>query len=94
MREMEVTYLMQQYDFLLTWRPVSGLGDVFTPAPGVVAHLPQHALSEAEALQHWLAAGGGLDVAFRYGLEIIAGDDALTRYSQESYGEEVQARTV
>jgi len=92
-RGMDVTRLAQQYapDFLLMWRPVSGLGDVFTPDPGA-AHLSrangQHAPSEAEALQRWLAAGGELDVASLYGLEIIAGDETLDRFSNEPFGEE------
>ncbi|GHO65417.1 hypothetical protein KSC_043090 [Ktedonobacter sp. SOSP1-52] len=78
-------------DFLLTWRPGSGLRDVFRPDPGA-ANLSrangQHALSEAEALQRWLAAGGELDIASRYDLEIIAGDGALDPFSIEPSGEE------
>ncbi|HEU5379036.1 MAG TPA: hypothetical protein VFV38_26735 [Ktedonobacteraceae bacterium] len=101
-RGVEVTNLAQQHapDFLLTWRPVASLGDVFTPDPAA-AHLSrangQHATSEAEALQRWLAAGGDLDVASRYGLEIIAGDETLDRFSNEPSGEEAthgQSRTV
>lgn len=85
-----MTCLTQQHapDFLLMWRPVSGLRDVFTPDPGA-AHLSrangQHATSEAEALRRWLAAGGELDVVSRYGLEIIAGDDALDRCSKKGW---------
>ena len=92
-RGVEGTRLTQQQapDFLLMWRPVSVLRDVFTPDPGA-AHLTrtngQHAPSEAEALQNWLAAGGDLDVASRYGLEIIVGDGALDRFSKELSGEE------
>ncbi len=101
-RGVEGTRLIQPHapDFLLTWRPVSGLGDVFTPEFGAT-HLSrangQHAPSEAEALQRWLAAGGELDVASLYGLEIIADDDTLDRFSKEPSGEEAnpgQSRTV
>jgi len=45
-------------------------------------------MSEAEALQCWLADGGDLDVAALYGLEIIVGEDALDRFSQENPWEE------
>jgi len=92
-RKMDVMRLAQQQapDFLLTWRPVSVLRDVFTPDPGA-AHLfranGQHAPSEAEALRRWLAAGGELDVASLYGLEIIVGDDALNRFSKGQSEEE------
>ena len=92
-RGVEVRHLTKQHapDFLLTWRPVSSLRDVFTPDLGT-AHLSRangrEATSEAEALQRWLAAGGDLDVASLYGLEIIVGDDALDRFSQEQPREE------
>jgi len=101
-RGTEVTRLAHQHapDFLLTWRPMTGPRDVFTPDPGA-AYLSgangQHATSEAEALQRWLAAGGDLDVASRYGLEIIAGDETLDRFSNKPSGEEAthgQSRTV
>jgi hypothetical protein len=101
-RGVDVTHLTQQHapDFLLTWRPASVLRDVSTPDPGAV-HLSrangQHAPSEAEAFRRWLAAGGELDVASQYGLEIMVGDDTLDWFSKAPSGEEAnpgQSRTV
>jgi hypothetical protein len=84
-----VKHLTSQHapDFLLTWRPVLVARDVFTPDLGA-AHTGRDALPEAEALQRWLVADGDLDVASRYGLAIIVGDDALDRCSKEQSGEE------
>ena len=92
-RGVEVRHLTKQHapDFLLTWRPVSSLRDIFTPDLRT-AHLSRangrEATSEAETLQRWLAAGGDLDAASLYGLEIIVGDDVLDRFSQEQPKEE------
>lgn len=68
-------------DFLLTWRPVSRKRQAYEPEGDEVnlarAKL-QAAASEAEALRLWLAAGGDLDRAFLYDLDILV-DDETTR---------------
>ena len=71
-------------DFLYTWRRASLERQVYAPeGDGVkLARVTgQEAASEAEALRRWLAAGGGLDCAFLYGLEIIVGNDAIDQLS-------------
>jgi hypothetical protein len=79
-------------DFLLTWRPISDLRDVFTPdldAAPLSRTNGREAPFEAEALRRWLADGGDLNIASLYGLEIIVGDDALDWFSKEKPGEEI-----
>jgi len=88
----EVKRRTQQHapDFLLIWRPVSGLRDVFAPDLGGANRsraYGQEAASEAEALQRWLADGGDLDAASLHGLAIIVGDDSLDRFFTEQLGE-------
>ena len=71
-------------DFLYTWRRVSLERQTYAPeGDGVKLATAnrQEVVSEAEALRRWLAAGGGLDCAFLYGLEIIVGDDTIDQLS-------------
>lgn len=78
--------MINQYDpdFLLTWRRASSEGQA-CGSEGDGANLSRaqwpEAVSEAEALRLWLAAGGDLDLAFLYGLEIIVGDNAIDQLS-------------
>jgi len=71
-------------DFLYTWRRASLERRAYAPE-GDGENLSRtqwpEAASEAEALRRWLAAGGDLDCAFLYGLEIIVGDDTIDQLS-------------
>jgi len=66
-------------DFLLTWRPASLKREAWEPKGDEVASAKrQAAASEAEALYLWLAAGGDLDLAFLYDLDILVDDEMIS----------------
>jgi hypothetical protein len=75
--------MTQEYDpdFLLTWRralPEKQADESERGGENRCQAKEQEITSEAEALRRWLAAGGNLDLAFLYGLEMVIEDDTIS----------------